>query len=113
VRAETRGLAADLAVDGRWCSLGALQRYGMRVKVVRTPGELRDEIGHKIIVRKDWSGTVVKELIGDDLILAGFHPKRSEKVYLVEFDEWVAPVAVPAVNLVILPEDTADGAGDS
>ena len=34
----------------------------MRVKVVRTPGELRDEIGHKIMVQKDWQGTVVEEL---------------------------------------------------
>jgi len=82
---------------------------GLRVKVVRTPGELRDEIGHKIIVRKDWKGTVQRELVGDELILAGFHPKRSERVYVVEFDAWGAPVAIPAANLVFIPEDEGDG----
>jgi hypothetical protein len=81
---------------------------GFRVKVVRTPGELRDEIGHKIIVRKDWRGTIVRELVGDELVLAGFHPKRSERVYLVEFDAWGAPVAVPAVNLVFIEEEGDD-----
>ena len=77
----------------------------MRVKVVRTPGELRDEIGHKIMINKDWVGTVVRELDEDELTAAGFHPKRSERVALVRFDEWEQPVAVPFVNLVILSED--------
>lgn len=74
----------------------------MRVKVVRTPGELKDEIGHKIMIRKDWEGTVVHELSGDEVIAAGFHPKRSERVFVVQFDDWGQPVAVPAVNLVVL-----------
>ncbi|NKB89941.1 MAG: hypothetical protein GKS06_17140 [Acidobacteria bacterium] len=78
----------------------------MRVKVVRTPGELRDEIGHKIMVQKDWCGTVVEILDEAGLIAAGFHPKRSEKVYRVLFDDWGQQVAVPAVNLV---EVSADG----
>lgn len=78
---------------------------GLRVKVVRTPGELRDEIGHKIIVRKDWRGTIVRQLVGDELVLAGFHPKRSERVFLIEFDAWGAPVAVPAVNVVFIADE--------
>lgn len=81
----------------------------MRVKVVRTPGELRDEIGHRVMIRKDWAGTVVQELTGDDLVAAGFHPKRSDKVYLVQFDDWAQPIAIPSTNLVILDED---GEGD-
>lgn len=80
----------------------------MRVKVVRTPGELRDEIGHKIMVQKDWRGTVVEILDEDGLVAAGFHPKRSEKVYLVLFDKWEQQIAVPAVNLVeISPDEDA------
>ncbi len=77
----------------------------MRVKVVRTPGELRDDIGHKIMVRKDWQGTVVRELEEAEMIPAGFHPKRSDRVFLVLFDEWDQPVAVPAASLVILEQD--------
>ena len=76
----------------------------MRVKVVRTPGELRDEIGHKIMVQKDWLGTVVEELDAETLAAAGFHPKRSEKVYRVLFDDWGQHIAVPAVNLVVIGE---------
>lgn len=86
---------------------------GQRVKVVRTPGELRDEIGHKIIVRKDWRGTVVRELVGDELVLAGYHPKRSERVYLVDFDSWSSPVAITAVNLVFIDSDDGEEADDS
>ncbi len=78
----------------------------MRVKVVRTPGELRDEIGHRVMIRKDWEGTVVQELVGDDLIAAGFHPKRSDKVYLVLFDDWQQPIAIPVTHLVITEQDT-------
>ena len=48
----------------------------MRVKVVRTPGELRDSIGHKVIVRKDWKGTVESELSSEEVAAAGFHPKQ-------------------------------------
>lgn len=77
----------------------------MRVMIVRTPGELRDEIGHKIMVMKDWTGTVVEELDEEALTAAGFHPKRSEKVYLVLFDEWEQRIAVPAVNLVEISEE--------
>jgi chemotaxis signal transduction protein len=81
----------------------------MRVKVVRTPGELRDEIGHKIMVQKDWRGSVIEVLDEAALAAHGFHPKRSEQVYLVLFDEWEQHLAVPAVNLVeILPEEDVD-----
>jgi hypothetical protein len=72
----------------------------MRVKVVRTPGELRDEIGHKIMIQKDWRGSVTEVLDEVALAAAGFHPKRSESVYLVLFDEWAQEIAVPAVNLI-------------
>ena len=49
----------------------------------------------------------------DGLAAAGFHPKRSEKVFLVQFDEWEQQIAVPAVNLVELsPEDEIDEADD-
>ncbi|MFQ5742054.1 MAG: hypothetical protein ACE5HV_00535 [Acidobacteriota bacterium] len=68
--------------------------------MVRTPGELRDTIGHKIMVRKDWHGEVLKELTGDELGPFGFHPKRFEKFYLVQFKQWAQPIAVPATNLV-------------
>ena len=77
----------------------------MRVRIIRTPGELRDEIGHRIMVRKDWEGTVVKQLDEAELVAAGFHPKRTESVYLVLFDDWAQPIAVPAVNLVILSDN--------
>lgn len=77
----------------------------MRVKVVRTPGELRDEIGHKIMVQKDWCGTVAEELDDEALAAAGFHPKRSEKVYRVLFDDWGQHIALPAVNLVEIADD--------
>ena len=76
----------------------------MRVKVVRTPGELRDEIGHKIMVCKDWLGTVQRQLSDKELADAGFHPKRSELVYEVLFDDWGQSIAVPAVNLVEVNE---------
>ena len=77
----------------------------MRVKVVRTPGELRDEIGHKIMVCKDWLGTVQRELSDKELADAGFHPKRNERVYQVLFDEWGQAGSVPAGNLVEVDED--------
>lgn len=77
----------------------------MRVKVVRTPGELRDEIGHKVLVQKDWSGTVVEELDEKALIAAGFHPMRTERVYHVLFDKWPQSISVPAVNLVEIGEN--------
>lgn len=82
----------------------------MRVKVVRTPGELRDEIGHRVMIRKDWEGAILEELTGDDLVAAGFHPKRSDKVYRVLFDAWQQPIAVPSTNLVVTEEDDAPGA---
>lgn len=76
----------------------------MRARVVRTPGELRDSIGHKVIVRKDWEGRVLSKLSAKEIREAGFHPKRQEEVYLVQFDEWAQPIAVPAINLVLLPD---------
>lgn len=76
----------------------------MRVRVVRTPGELRDTIGHKLIVRKDWEGVVIAELTGDEIADAGFHPKQHDKVYVVQFDEWEQPIAVPSNNLVSIAE---------
>lgn len=79
----------------------------MRVKVVRTPGELRDEIGHRVMVRKDWEGTVEEELTGASLIAAGYHPKRSDKVYLVRFDQWEQAIAVPSTNLVVTSDEAA------
>jgi hypothetical protein len=81
----------------------------IRVSVVRTPGELRDTIGHKVMVRKDWTGVVVDELLGDRLSEAGFHPKRQEKVYLVQFDQWEQPIAVPATNMVLTEEPDEEG----
>lgn len=80
----------------------------MRVKVVRTPGELRDEVGHRVMIRKDWEGSVVKELVGDELVAAGFHPKRSDKVYLVAFDAWETPIAIASTHLVISSEAEGD-----
>ena len=86
----------------------------MRVKVVRTPGELRDTIGHKVMVRKDWLGTVTNRLSDDELTEAGFHPKRHEAVYLVLFDAWEQPLALSAAHLVEIHEQTADeGEGDA
>ena len=76
----------------------------IRVSVVRTPGELRDTIGHKVMVRKDWTGTVVEELVGDRLSEAGFHPIRQEKVFLGKFEQWEQPIAVSATNMVLTEE---------
>ena len=74
----------------------------MRVKVVRTPGELRDSIGHKVIVRKDWEGTVESELSGDEVALAGYHPKQQETFYSIKFDEWGQSIVLPATLIVVL-----------
>lgn len=74
----------------------------MRVKVVRTPGEVRDSIGHKVIVRKDWKGTVEHELAADEVAQAGYHPKQQEKFYSIKFDKWEQPIVLPANNLVVL-----------
>jgi hypothetical protein len=74
----------------------------MRVKVVRTPGEVRDSIGHKVIVRKDWKGTVERELALDEIAEAGFHPKQQEKFYLIKFDKWEQPIVLPATHVVVL-----------
>ena len=76
----------------------------MRVRVVRTPGELRDVIGHKVMVLKDWEGGVVNELTPDEISAAGFHPKAHELVYLVKFDRWEQEIPVPAINLVAIDE---------
>ena len=40
---------------------------------------------------------------------AGFHPKRQEKVYLVQFDQWEQPIAVPATNMVLTEEPDEEG----
>lgn len=77
----------------------------MRVKVVRTPGEIRDEIGHKVMVRKDWEGTVVRQLEEDELMDMGFHPKLNDTVYMVLFDDWSEPVPVPKPHLVEIPDE--------
>ena len=74
----------------------------MRVKVVRTPGELRDSIGHRVIVRKGWSGTVEHELSGDEISDAGFHPKQSERFFSIRFDDWPEPIVLPATYVVVL-----------
>lgn len=76
----------------------------IRVRVVRTPGELFDTIGHKVMVRKDWTGIVLEELTGERLAEAGFHPIRQEKVFLVQFEEWDQPIAVRATNMVFIEE---------
>ncbi len=78
----------------------------MRVKVVRTPGELRDSIGHKVIVRKDWRGTVERELTPDEIAEAGFHPKQRERFYSIQFDKWAQPIVLPAT--LVVPTDPAD-----
>jgi hypothetical protein len=75
----------------------------MRVKVVRTPGELRDSIGHKVIVRKDWMGTVEGELSADEIAEAGFHPKQRERFYSIKFDLWAQPIVLPATLVVSSP----------
>lgn len=77
----------------------------MRVKVVRTPGELRDEIGHRVMIMKDWEGRVLEELTGDALIEAGFHPKRTDKVYRIRFDKWETPIALPSTYLVEIEDE--------
>ena len=74
----------------------------MRVKVVRTPGELRDSIGHKVIVRKDWEGSVESELSAEEVAIAGFHPKQQEKFYSIKFDDWQQTIVLPATLVVVL-----------
>lgn len=74
----------------------------MRVKVVRTPGEVRDTIGHKVIVRKDWKGTVERVLDAEEVAEAGFHPKQQEKFYLIKFDKWEQTIVLPAAHVVVL-----------
>ena len=75
----------------------------MRVKVVRPPGELRDSIGHRILVEKDWEGTVEKQLDEHEISAAGFHPKQQEIFYSIKFDLWDQPVALPATFVVVIP----------
>jgi len=79
----------------------------MRVRVIRTPGELRDTIGHKVMIRKGWEGEVVDELSDDDKVDAGYHPLRHETVYSVLFDDWGQPVAIPSNHLVEIDEEDA------
>ncbi len=79
----------------------------MRIKVVRTPGELRDSIGHKVIVRKDWKGTVESELSPDEIAAAGFHPKQQETFYRILFDRWEQAIVLPATLVVVLDEPNA------
>ena len=74
----------------------------MRVEVVRTPGELRDLIGHKIMVHKGWQGQIIRQLSIDEIAAAGFHPGMYDKVYLVKFDDWEQEVPVPSINLVLV-----------
>ena len=78
----------------------------MRVKVVRTPGELRDSIGHKVIVRKDWVGTVERDLSADEIAEVGFHPKQRERFYSIKFDLWGQPIVLPAT--LVVPNPDAD-----
>ena len=85
----------------------------MRVKVVRTPGELRDSIGHKVIVRKDWKGTVESELSSEEVAAAGFHPKQRERFYSIKFDKWAQPIVLPATLVVALQSETQDVDDDS
>ena len=80
----------------------------MRIKVVRTPGELRDSIGHRVIVRKDWEGTVESVLSSDEIAAAGFHPKQQETFYSILFDRWKQPIVLPATLIVVL-DDPDDG----
>jgi len=80
----------------------------MRVKVVRTPGEIRDSIGHKVIVRKDWIGTVDRELGDDEISAAGFYPGRHEKFYAIKFDDWAQEVVLPATHVVVVHDAEAE-----
>jgi len=73
----------------------------MRVKVVRTPGEVRDSIGHKVVVKKDWEGAVESELAPDEVALAGFNPKQSETFYAIKFDRWEQTIVLPATLVVV------------
>lgn len=77
----------------------------MRVRVIRTPGELRDTIGHKVMIRKGWEGEVVDELSDDAKVEAGYHPLRHETVYSVQFDDWGQPVAIPSTHLVEIDDE--------
>jgi hypothetical protein len=79
----------------------------MRVKVVRTPGEVRDSIGHKVIVRKDWVGTVEHQLGEEEISLAGYHPKQSERFFAIKFDGWEQAIVLPATYVVEVPADTS------
>lgn len=81
----------------------------MRVRVVRTAGELKDSIGHKVMVRKGWEGEVVHQLETEEEIReAGFHPKLRESYYEVLFDEWEQTLVVPGTYLVLLPDTDGD-----
>jgi hypothetical protein len=80
----------------------------MRIKVVRTPGELRDSIGHRVIVRKDWEGLVESELSPDEIAAAGFHPKQQETFYSILFDLWEQTIVLPATLVVILDDPAPD-----
>lgn len=80
----------------------------MRVRVVRTVGELRDSIGHKVMVRKGWEGEVVKELDEEEISEAGFHPKRKESYYEVLFDDWAQPLVVPGTHLVFYEDEDSE-----
>ncbi len=82
--------------------------HEMRVKVVRTPGELRDSIGHKVIVRKDWEGTVESELSSDQIAAAGFHPKQQETFYSILFDRWEQSIVLPATLVIVLDDPNDD-----
>jgi len=79
----------------------------MRVRVIRTPGELRDTIGHKVMIRKGWEGEVVEELSDDAKTEAGYHPLRHETVYSILFDNWSQPVAIPATHVVEIEDHEA------
>lgn len=83
----------------------------MRVRVIRTPGELRDTIGHKVMIRKGWEGEVVEELSDEAKKEAGYHPLRHETVYTVLFDEWSQPVAIPATHLVEIEDEESTDSG--
>ena len=83
----------------------------MRVKVVRTPGEIRDSIGHKVIVRKDWVGTVERELDDEEISAAGYHPGRQEKFYAIKFDDWAQEIVLPATHVVVVSDPPPDAEG--
>ena len=78
----------------------------MRVKVVRTPGEMRDSIGHKVVVRKGWSGTIVHELVPEEIASAGFHPKQQERFFSIKFDAWEQPIVLPATHVVVVEDSS-------